>query len=69
MQETKVPSLGQEHLLEKGIATMPVFLPGEFHGQRSLVDLYSPRGCKELDTTERLIYTRTYILNLYFKLF
>ena len=31
----------------------PVFLPGEFHGQRSLVD-YSPRGHKELDTTERL---------------
>ena len=31
----------------------PVFLPGEFHGQRSLAD-YSPWGCKELDTTERL---------------
>ena len=31
----------------------PVFLPGESHGQRSLVD-YSPQGCKELDTTERL---------------
>ena len=29
----------------------PVFLPGEFHGQRSLVD-YSPLGCKELDTAE-----------------
>ena len=31
----------------------PVFLPGESHGQRSLVG-YSPRGRKELDTTERL---------------
>ena len=31
----------------------PVFLPGEFHGQRSLVG-YSPWGCKESDTTERL---------------
>ena len=30
----------------------PVFLPGESHGQRSLVG-YSPCGCKELDTTER----------------
>ena len=30
-------SLGQEDPLEKGIATHPVFLPGEFHGQRSLV--------------------------------
>jgi len=31
----------------------PVFLPGEFHGQRSLVD-YSPWGHKESDTTEQL---------------
>ena len=31
----------------------PVCLPGEFHGQRSLVG-YSPWSCKELDTTERL---------------
>ena len=31
----------------------PVFLPGESHGQRSLV-CYSPWDCKELDTTERL---------------
>ena len=29
----------------------PGFLPGESHGQRSLVD-YSPWGCKESDTTE-----------------
>ena len=29
----------------------PVFLPGESHGQRSLVG-YSPRGRKESDTTE-----------------
>jgi len=31
----------------------PVLLPGKSHGQRSLVG-YSPWGCKELDTTERL---------------
>ena len=31
----------------------PVFLPGEFHGRRSLVD-YSPWDGKESDTTERL---------------
>ena len=30
----------------------PVFLPGESHGQRNLVD-YSPRGHKELDKTEQ----------------
>ena len=28
----------------------PVFLPGKFHGQRSLAG-YSPWGPKELDTT------------------
>ena len=31
----------------------PVFLPGEFQGQRSLVG-YSPWGCKELDMTKQL---------------
>ena len=31
----------------------PVFLPGKPHGQRSLVG-YSPKGPKELDTTEGL---------------
>ena len=30
---------------------IPVFFPGESHGQKSLVD-YSPWGCKELDMTE-----------------
>ena len=34
----------------------PVFLPGEFRGQRSLVG-YSPWGCKESDTPERIIHT------------
>ena len=33
----------------------PVFLPGEFHGQRSLVG-YSPWGRKESDMTEQLHY-------------
>ena len=33
------------------IMPTPVFLPGESHGQRSLLG-YRPRGCKELDTTE-----------------
>ena len=35
-QETRVPSLGWEDLLEEGMATPPVFLPGKSHGQRSL---------------------------------
>ena len=32
-----------------------VFLPGEFHGQRSLMG-YTPQGHKELNTTEWLIH-------------
>jgi len=32
----------------------PVFLPGEFHGQRNLVG-YSPWGLKESDTTEQVL--------------
>ena len=36
----------------------PISLPGEFHGQRSLVG-YSPWGCKELDMTEWLTHTHT----------
>ena len=34
----------------------PVFLPGESHGQRSLVG-YSPLGCKESDMTEATWHT------------
>ena len=37
----------------------PVFLPGEFHGQRSLAS-YGPWGPKELNTTERLARTYTH---------
>ena len=42
---------GLEDPLEEGMATPPVFLPGESHGQRSLVG-YCQRGRKELDMTE-----------------
>ena len=35
-QETQVQFLGLEDPLEKEMATTPVFLPGEPHGQRSL---------------------------------
>ena len=45
MQETQVRSLGREDLLEKKMATTPVFLPGIFHGQRSLAG-DSPWGRK-----------------------
>ena len=42
---------GWEDPLEEGMATTPVSLPGESHGQSSLVG-YSPWGRKESDTTE-----------------
>ena len=41
-----VQSLGREDPLKKGMATTPVFLPGEFHGQKNLKS-YSPQGWKE----------------------
>ena len=43
MQETQVWCPGQEDLLEKGMATTSVILPGKSQGQRSVAD-YSPQG-------------------------
>ena len=51
-----VRSLGREDPLERKWQPTPVFLPGESHGPRSLVG-YSPRGHKELDTTEQLHFS------------
>ena len=53
MQETWVWSLGWEDPWRRKWQPTPVFLPGEFHGQRSLAG-YSPWGCKESDTTVQL---------------
>ena len=36
----------------------PAFLPGEFHGEGSLVG-YSPGGCKESDMAERATLTHS----------
>ena len=51
-----VRSLGQEVPLRREWQPTPVFLPGEFHGLRSLAG-YNPWGHKELDMTERLTQT------------
>ena len=40
----------------------PVFLPGEFHGQRNLVG-YSPWRFKESDTTEQLTLSLSLFLS------
>ena len=58
MKETWPPSLGREEPLEKGFWSRkwqptPVFLPGEFQGQRTLAG-YRAWGLKEWDSTERL---------------
>ena len=53
MQKTRIQSLGPEDPLEKEMVTTPIFLPGESHGQRSLVGHIS-WSRKELDTTEWL---------------
>ena len=52
-QEMCVRSLGREGPLEEGMATHSSSLPGESHGQRSLVG-YSPKSRKESDMIERL---------------
>ena len=57
-----VPLLGiypEESKTEKATCSpmfTPVFFPGEFHVQRSLMGP-SPWGCKELDTTEVTLHT------------
>ena len=58
IRETWVRSPGWEDPLEKEIVTHSSILPRKSHGWRSLVG-YSPRGRKELDTTERLHLTFT----------
>ena len=62
MQETRFNAwVGKMPWRREWLPT-PVFLPGEYHGQRSLVG-YSPRGRKESDITERLTrHTYTHVM-------
>ena len=53
MQESWVQSLVWEDPLKREWLPTPVFLPREFHGQRSLVG-HNPWGHKQSDMTERL---------------
>ena len=56
-QETRVQSLGWEDPpWRRKWQSTPVFLPGEFHRQRSLAG-YSPWGRKESDMTKRLKFS------------
>ena len=56
-----IPGLGRSP--EEGNGSS--ILPGEFHGQRSLMG-YNPWGCKELDTTELLTLSLSTQSILYF---
>ena len=60
MWETRVRCLGREDPLEKEMAIHSSTIAWKIHGQRSVVG-YSPRGCTESDTTERL-HLLTYLL-------
>ena len=57
MWETWVQSLVWEDLWRRDRLPTPVFWPREFHG------LYSPWGCKESDTTERLSFLASLLLS------
>ena len=55
MWETQVWFLAQEDPQRREWQPIPAFLPGKFHGQRSLAG-YCPWGHKELHITERLYF-------------
>ena len=63
MQETQVQSLDGNISWRKEWLLTPVFLPGESHGQRSLVG-YSPWGHKESDMT-KCIHTYFIIMAIF----
>ena len=62
MRDTWVRSLGWEDPWRRARQPTPVFLPGEFYGERSLA-CYSPWGHKESDTTEHF-YLYLFIWNI-----
>ena len=63
LQETQVQSISQEDPLEREWQPIPVFLPEEFLGQRSLAS-YSPQGCKESDKMEQLTVSLVIMLRV-----
>jgi len=52
VQEIWVQFLSREGLWRREWQPISVFLPGKFHGQKSLAG-YSSQSCKELDMTEQ----------------
>ena len=62
MWETWVQCLSRIDPLRREWLPTPVFLPGEFHGQRSLVG-YGPWGHKESDMAEKLTLSHSLLLH------
>ena len=60
-QETRVRFPVRNISWRKKWQPTPVFLPGKFHSQRSLVG-YSPRGCNESDTTAHTWHSSVLLL-------
>ena len=60
----QVQPLSQEDPLEKGMATTPVFMPGESHGQRSLAG-YTVHRVRESVTTEATEHACTHCIKAY----
>ena len=60
MEEIWVQFLGWEDPRRREWQPTSAFLPGEFHGQRSL-EGYSSRGHRESDTTKRLTLSRLHL--------
>ena len=54
-----IPRLGRSLGEGNGYQFTPIFLPGEFHGQRSLVR-YSPWDCIESEMTEYLKFSHSH---------
>ena len=57
---SSIPVLGRSSWRRKWQST-PVFLPGKSHGQRGL-EGYSPKGCKESETTEQLLFALSRVI-------
>ena len=62
-QEMQVPSMGWKTAWRREWLPTPVLLPGEIHGQRSLVG-YSPWGFKESDRTEQQSHFHYHLITM-----
>ena len=62
-RETQIPSLSQEDPLEKEVASVPVFLSGQSHGQRSL-EGHSPWGLQRVSHDLVNEFTHTMLILL-----